>query len=61
MSESWNQQVVIDNRTGANGIIGMEAIARATPDGYTIGMANIATLAVNPWTNVRPPTGPSSP
>jgi tripartite-type tricarboxylate transporter receptor subunit TctC len=48
MSENWNQQVVIDNRTGANGIIGMEAIARSTPDGYTIGMANIATLAVNP-------------
>jgi tripartite-type tricarboxylate transporter receptor subunit TctC len=48
MSESWGQQVVVDNRTGANGIIGMEFIARAAPDGYTIGMGNIATLAVNP-------------
>jgi tripartite-type tricarboxylate transporter receptor subunit TctC len=48
MSESWGQQVVVDNRTGANGIIGMDLIARATPDGYTIGMANLATLAVNP-------------
>jgi len=48
MTESWGQQVVVENRTGANGIIGMESIARATPDGYTIGMANIATLAVNP-------------
>ena len=48
MSETWGQQVVVDNRTGANGIIGMELIARASPDGYTIGMANIATLAVNP-------------
>jgi tripartite-type tricarboxylate transporter receptor subunit TctC len=48
MTEGWGQQVVVDNRTGANGIIGMELIARATPDGYTIGMGNIATLAVNP-------------
>ena len=48
MSEQWKQQVVVDNRTGANGIIGMEAIARAPADGYTVGMGNVATLAINP-------------
>ena len=48
MSETWDQQVLVDNRTGAAGIIGMEAIARAAPDGYTLGMGNAATLAMNP-------------
>ena len=48
MSETWGQQILVDNRTGAAGIIGMEAIARAAPDGYTLGMGNAATLALNP-------------
>ena len=48
MTETWGQQILVDNRTGAAGIIGMEAIARAAPDGYTLGMGNAATLALNP-------------
>jgi len=48
MAETWGQQVLVDNRTGASGIIGMEFIARAAPDGYTLGMGNVATLAINP-------------
>ena len=48
LSETWGQQVLVDNRTGANGIIGMEIIARSAPDGYTLGMGNVATLAINP-------------
>ncbi len=48
MSEAWGQQVLVDNRTGAAGIIGMEAIAKSPPDGYTLGMGNAATLAMNP-------------
>ena len=41
------QPIIIDNKAGAGGNIGTEAIARAKPDGYTIGMGNFAPLAVN--------------
>ena len=47
LSERWGQQVVVDNRPGANGIIGTELVARAKPDGYTFGVV-IATQAINP-------------
>lgn len=41
--------VIIDNRAGAGGNIGADAIAKAAPDGLTIGIAATATHAVNPW------------
>jgi tripartite-type tricarboxylate transporter receptor subunit TctC len=46
--EAFNQQVVIDNRPGANGIIGTDMVAQAPPDGYTIVMANSAPFVLNP-------------
>lgn len=48
LSEVLGQQVVVDNRTGAAGNIGMEAAAKAAPDGYTIFLGNIGTIAINP-------------
>jgi tripartite-type tricarboxylate transporter receptor subunit TctC len=48
MSEVLGQQVIVDNRTGAAGNIGMEAAAKSSPDGYTIYLGNIGTIAINP-------------
>ena len=47
LTEKWGQQVVVDNRTGATGIIGTEIAAHAPPDGYTLLLGNAATHAVN--------------
>jgi tripartite-type tricarboxylate transporter receptor subunit TctC len=48
MSQMLGQQVVIDNRGGAAGNIGMEIAARAIPDGYTLLFGNVGTTAINP-------------
>jgi len=47
MSSLLGQPIIVDNKAGAGGNIGTEAIARAKPDGYTLGMGNFAPLAVN--------------
>ena len=49
MGEDLGQQVVIDNRPGANTIIGAQAVAKALPDGYTLLMAIDGTLVMNPF------------
>ena len=47
MSDSWARQVVIDNRPGANGMIGTDIVAKATPDGYTLALGTIGPMAIN--------------
>ncbi len=58
MSEQLGQQLVIDNRTGAAGNIGVEVAARANPDGYTILLGNVGTMAINPGLYVKFPIKP---
>ncbi|MGJ7611210.1 MULTISPECIES: Bug family tripartite tricarboxylate transporter substrate binding protein [unclassified Variovorax] len=45
--ERWS--VIIDNKPGAAGNIGLDAVAKAAPDGYTIGMGQTSNLTINPW------------
>ena len=59
MSELTGQQFVIENRAGAGGNVGTEAIARAAPDGYTIGLASVGALAIAPTLYSRLPFDPN--
>lgn len=59
MSELLGQQVVIENRAGASGNIGMEAAAKAAADGYTIFLGNIGTISINPAVFPNLPVNPA--
>jgi tripartite-type tricarboxylate transporter receptor subunit TctC len=50
--------IVVDNRGGAAGNIGLDAVAKSAPDGYTIGMAQTSNLAINPALYARMPFDP---
>ena len=60
LGENLGQQVVIDNRPGANGNIGTDIVAKSPPDGYTIVMAFDGTIAINPSVYAKLPFDPQA-
>src|SRR5256714_4506501 len=48
LSESWGQQVVIENKGGAAHVVGAQSVAKAPPDGYSLVVAEAGTFTVNP-------------
>ena len=58
LSEELGQQVIVDNRSGANTIVGAQAVARAKPDGYTLLLAIDGTLVMNPFLYTKLPYDP---
>ena len=55
LSAALGQSVIIDNRAGADGMIGTEQVARATPDGYTLLVSSTGPMVINPALNLKMP------
>lgn len=55
LSAALGQPVIIDNRAGADGMIGTEQVARATPDGYTLLISSTGPMVINPALNLKMP------
>jgi tripartite-type tricarboxylate transporter receptor subunit TctC len=58
LGDRLHQTLVVENRPGASGNLGTEAVAHAGPDGYTLGLANTSTLALSPTLMAKPTYDP---
>jgi len=59
LSRHWRQAVIIDNKPGASGIVAFGEVRRTRPDGYTLYLADTATMAVNPLIHATLPYDPA--
>jgi tripartite-type tricarboxylate transporter receptor subunit TctC len=60
LSAKWGQSVVIENKGGAAGIVGVDLVAKAKPDGYTLLVGNVGTQSVNPSLYAKLPYNPDT-
>ena len=58
LSDAWGQPVVVDNRSGAGGNIGMDLVAKAPPDGYTLVESSFGPLVISPFVYAKLPYDP---
>src|SRR3954462_10346356 len=60
LGEKWKQSVIVENKSGAAGILGTDAAAKARPDGYTLLIVNVGITSINPALHARLPYNPDT-